>query len=91
MHSMGERQLWEDTLSGRSDIVSAENEAAAQALLQRMCNQVQSSNRPRKDALASSDDTDMHASTSTVVDMLEEENTIAQMVKDAIQAGWTDW
>lgn len=91
MHPMGERQLWEDTLSGRSDIISEENEAAAQALLQRMCNQVQSSNGPRKEALAGSDDTDMQASTSTVVGMLEEENTIAQMVKDAIQAGWTDW
>jgi hypothetical protein len=93
---------WEEMLMGQREIVSQNNETKVLAMLQALCNRIQDDSRAKREILLGSITNDFHGlsgschmdvtqSKKMIMGLLEEENVIAEMIKDAIHDGSTNW
>lgn len=91
-------KVWEEMLMGHRNIVSDENEAAAQAALYRICEMVETQRKNKKatclNALSYLNETqrkNLQAKINLVVDLLNEEREISLMMQHTIRNGSTEW
>jgi hypothetical protein len=96
-------QAWEEMLNGKRDIVSAENEAAVCDLLLRVCDEIISSSKVKREKYLLTYESAEHphvedvkgdclqTNITLVMDLLREEERIARMMQEAIRKGLTDW
>jgi hypothetical protein len=98
-------KAWEDMVMGQSDIVCRENEVAVIDILRCMCEEIQTANSEKEQAMRNSllnhnhldpsvssrHHVDVNASKGFIEKLLQEENFIAQLLKDGIKDGLTDW
>lgn len=96
-------RAWEETINGQRDIVSAENEAAVCDLLLCICDEIISNSKDRQAEhhLFEEPSRDVHdngvkeadlpASITLVMNLLQEEERIAQSMKEAVRKGLIDW